>query len=438
MFAIKLIDKLSVKFQSEDKKRLLSNFFSLSVLQGANYILPLITLPYLVRVLGPEKFGLIAFAQAFIQYFNILTDYGFNLSATREISIYRDNKEKVSEIFSSVIMIKLGLMIISLLILSVLVFTIPKFKNDWLIYFFTFGMVLGNVLFPVWFFQGMERMKYITFLNIMARLIFTISIFIFIRKMQDYIYVPLISSLGTITAGVLGLWVIYKNFKVNFTLPNLESIKYQLKEGWYIFISTVSISLYTTSNTFILGIFTNNTIVGYYAAAEKIIRAIQGLLSPISQTVYPHISKLASESKEKALNFIRKLVKVVGAGSFLVSSLIFIFAAPIVNIVLGNQYQQSIIVLRILAFLPFIIGLSNIFGIQTMLTFNLKRAFSRILISAGLLNITLALILTPLYQHIGVSVAVLTTEIFVTLSMFLYLKQKGIKIFREKLSNEKM
>lgn len=428
MFAIKLIDKLSVKFQSEDKKRLLSNFFSLSVLQGANYILPLITLPYLVRVLGPEKFGLIAFAQAFIQYFNILTDYGFNLSATREISIYRDNKEKVSEIFSSVIMIKLGLMIISLLILSVLVFTIPKFKNDWLIYFFTFGMVLGNVLFPVWFFQGMERMKYITFLNIMARLIFTISIFIFIRKVQDYIYVPLISSLGTITAGVLGLWVIYKNFKVNFTLPNLESIKYQLKEGWYIFISTVSISLYTTSNTFILGIFTNNTIVGYYAAAEKIIKAIQGLLSPISQTVYPHISKLASESKERALNFIRKLVKIVGSISFIISLSIFIFANLIVNIILGPQYQQSIIVLRILAFLPFIIGLSNIFGIQTMLTFNLKRAFSRILISAGLLNITLALILTPLYQHIGVSSAVLITESFVTLTMFFYLRRKKIKI----------
>ena len=133
-----VLNKIEQKFQSEDRKRLFENFLSLSVLQGANYILPLITLPYLVRVLGPEKFGLIAFAQSFIQYFNILTDYGFNLSATREISIYRDNKEKVSEIFSSVMIIKFGLMIISLVILSFLVFTIPKFRNDWLVYFFTF------------------------------------------------------------------------------------------------------------------------------------------------------------------------------------------------------------------------------------------------------------------------------------------------------------
>ena len=415
------------------KKRLMGNFLSLLFLQGANYIFPLITLPYLVRVLGPEKFGLIAFAQAFIGYFIILTDYGFNLSATKEISIYRDNKEKISKIFNSVIIIKLGFMTVSFLILSFLVLTIPKFKNDWLIYFFTFGMVLGNVLFPVWFFQGMERMKYITSLNITAKLIFTTSIFIFIRKMQDYIYVPLISSLGSIIVGVLSLWIVYKNFKVNFTLPDFKGIKYQLKEGWHIFISTVAISLYTTSNTFILGLFTNNTIVGYYSAAEKIIKASYGLLTPVSQTAYPYISKLVTESKQKALNFIRKLAKLVGIGTFTLSSFLFIFATPIVNIVLGPQYQQSIVVLRILAFLPFIIGLSNILGIQTMLTFNLKRTFSRILISAGLLNVTLALILSPLYQHIGVSIAVLVTEMFVTLSMFFYLEKKGIKFFRGKL-----
>jgi len=415
-------------FSSPTKKRLTENFLSLLILQGLNYILSLVTFPYLVRILGPEKFGLIAFAQAFVAYFQILTDYGFNLSATREISINRENKQKVNEIFSSVMTVKLFLCLLSFLILSIFLIFIPKFRNDWLIYIFTFGMVLGNVLFPVWFFQGMEQMRYITILHIIAKTIFTISIFVFVKKMSDYLYVPLINSLGYLTAGILSLWVVNKEFGVKFVLPTLDAIKNQLKEGWHIFISTVAISLYTTSNTFILGLFTSNTIVGYYSAAEKIVRAIQGLLTPVSQTVYPYISKLASESKEKAISFIRKIVKVVGGGTFVVSFLLFTFAVPIVNIVLGKQYQQSIIVLRILAFLPFIIGLSNVFGIQTMLPFNFKESFSKILILAGILNVGLAFILVPFFHHIGISIAVVATEIFVTISMFFYLQRKGMNL----------
>lgn len=430
-----MLDKIKRLTNTEDKRRLLSNFMSLSVLQGANYVLPLITLPYLVRVLGPEKYGLIAFAQAFIQYFNILTDYGFNLSATREISIHRNNAQKVSEIFSSVMIIKLGLLVLSFVIMSILVFSFWKFRQDWLIYYLTFGMVVGKVLFPVWFFQGMERMKYITFLNITAKLIFTIAIFVFIRQASDYIYVPLLNFFGYLVAGALALCIVFRDFKIGFKVPSYSSLIHQLKEGWYIFISTMAISLYTVSNTFILGIFTNNTIVGYYSGAEKIIKAVQGLLSPISQTIYPHISKLASESKGQALRFIRKMTFLVGGGSFVLSLIVFMFAGTIVRILLGSQYLESITVLRILSFLPFIIGLSNIFGVQTMLAFDLKKGFSNILISASIINIILAFILVPLYKHIGISYAVVISEIFVTASMFLFLQNKGIKILESTIRN---
>jgi len=415
------------------KKRLLSNFASLSVLQGANYLLPFITLPYLVRVLGPEKFGLVAFAQAFIQYFNILTDYGFNLSATREISIHREDGNELSGIFSAVMMIKLALLALSAVIMLCIVFSFGRFYQQRLVYYYAFGMVAGQCIFPVWFFQGMERMKYITFLNISARLIFTVCIFVFVHDVNDYIYVPLINSLGFMTAGILAFVIVFKDFHVRFTLPSVERIRHQLKEGWHIFISTVAISLYTTSNTFILGLLTNDTIVGYYSAAEKIIRAVQGLLTPVSQAVYPYVSRLIHTARGEGIRFLRRMTVMVGGVSFVLSAIIFFSAGIIVRLVLGGRYSESVAVLRILSFLPFVIALSNIFGIQTMLNLGYKKAFSRILIGASLLNIVLAFILVPPFRQTGISFAVLVSETVVTVSMFVYLQGRGIRMLGGKV-----
>jgi PST family polysaccharide transporter len=374
-------------------------------------------------VLGPEKFGLIAFTQAFIQYFNILTDYGFNLSATREIAIYKENKDKVSEILSSVMFIKICLLLLSFVIMSIVVFSFEKFRQDWLIYYLTFGMVVGQVLFPIWFFQGMEKMKYITFLNILAKLVFTVAIFIFIHKASDYIYVPLINSLGSIVVGVLALWMVSKYFDVRFIKPTIQSIKYHLKEGWHIFVSTVAISLYTISNTFILGLFTDNKTVGYYVAAEKIIKTVQGLLSPISQAVFPYISKFSNESKERSIEVVKKLVKVIGILTFFLSVILFIFAESIVNMLLGNQYQESIVVLRILSFLPFIIALSNIYAVQGLISLGSSKVIPKIVFSGASLNIFALPVLTYFYKDVGTAISCVLTEIFITFLSFKYFRR---------------
>ena len=410
---INMLDKIKRLTNTEDKRRLLSNFMSLSVLQGANYVLPLITLPYLVRVLGPEKYGLIAFAQAFIQYFNILTDYGFNLSATREISIHRNNAQKVSEIFSSVMIIKFCLLVLSFVIMSILVFSFWKFRQDWLIYYLTFGMVVGQVLFPVWFFQGMERMKYITFLNITAKLIFTFAIFVFIHQASDYIYVPLLNLFGYLVAGALALWIVFRGFKVGFKVPSYSSLIHQLKEGWYIFISQVAISGYNSSRLFAVGLFTDNTITGYYAIAEKLMNVVITFpLASLLQSLYPRLTKIYSENKERAIRLMNKFQSITTI-AYLIGLPVLYFLAPwVIKIISDEPYPETILSFRLLLLAVFFIS-ANAFRVHFLLISGKDDVYLKIHTIMGIGGLILIFLMTYFFSFVGTCISIIIIELIV-------------------------
>ncbi len=421
--------KLKNIFKSKEYKRILENMISLTGLQFASYILPLITLPYLTLVLGPEKFGLTQYAISLITYFQFFTDYGFNLSATRELAIFRDDNQKISQIFSSVMFIKLCLCILSFIILLLIVMFIPKFNEDSYVYILTFGMVIGYMLFPTWLFQGLEYMRYTSILNIIGKIVFTVLIFIFIHDTTDYMLVPLINSLGYILVGILGIYIALTKFNIKLTLPSIRDIKYHLKEGWYVFISTIAINMYTTTNTFLLGLLTNNTLVGYYSIAEKIILAVNGLLNPISQALYPFISRtVKTDDKTRSIEFIRKITKIMTLVGIVLSAGLFIFAKPIILLLFGQSYANSVIILQIISIVPLAVSLSTVFGVETMLTFNYKKAFTSIVMIGGIIDIVLGIILITLMKEIGIAISFATTEIFITIAMFIFLQRKGIKI----------
>ena len=421
--------KLKNIFKSKEYKRILENMISLTGLQFASYILPLITLPYLTLVLGPEKFGLTQYAISLITYFQFFTDYGFNLSATRELAICRDDNQKISQIFSSVMFIKLCLCILSFIILLLIVMFIPKFNEDSYVYILTFGMVIGYMLFPTWLFQGLEYMRYTSILNIIGKIVFTVLIFIFIHDTTDYMLVPLINSLGYILVGILGIYIALTKFNIKITIPSIRDIKYHLREGWYVFISTIAINMYTTTNTFLLGLLTNNTLVGYYSIAEKIILAVNGLLNPISQALYPFISRtVETDDKTRSIEFIRKITKIMTLVGIVLSAGLFIFAKPIILLLFGQSYVNSVIILQIISIVPLAVSLSTVFGVETMLTFNYKKAFTSIVMIGGIIDIVLGIILITLMKEIGIAISFATTEIFITIAMFIFLQRKGIKI----------
>lgn len=411
-------------------QRVLSNFFSLSVLQFVNYLAPLITLPYLFRVLGDSRYGLVEFARAITVYFLTLTDYGFSLSATREISVHRDDPRKISEVFSAVMILKLLLVLLSLLCLFLLVAAIPKLRAEWPVYVLSFGHVVGQWLFPVWLFQGLERMKHMTVLSVVGKALVIASIFIFIHEPADYLYVPLLQSGGNFVVGLAGLVVALRDFPVRFRIPGADALVREFRNGWYLFISKMATTLYTTSNVVILGLFADTAFVGYYAAGDKLVRAVQGLQLPLSQAIFPHIGRLASQSKEAALRFTARVTRLLSAATLVMSLGLLVGAPYIARAALGEQSQAAVPVIRILAFLPFIIGLSNMFGVQVMVNFGLNRALTRILLLAGVFNIIVALALVAPLRHIGVSIAALLTETLVTTAMFVSLRKRGLDVLQ--------
>lgn len=426
-----MLEKIKQKLSERENKKIFSNFISLSFLQGSNLILPLITFPYLVRILGIEKYGLVMFAQAFMMYFSLIGDYGFNLSGTREVALYRNNFKKLTRTYNSILSARLGLIILGFIVMSIIVFSINKFSNDWKLYFLTYAMILGNTLFPIWFFQGMEKMKYITILSVVSKLIFTILIFLFVNSPDDYLMVPMLNALGSIFIGFIALFIVNKHFNIPLKIQQTKYVVQQLKKGWYIFISKVSTNLYTSTTTFILGLVTNNSMVGYYVVAEKVIRIITSLFTPFTQAIYPNIVKLAQKSRSETILLLRKILKY----TFIIFLFIWIIAVclaeTLFNLVFGNDVNHSIIIFRILSPLIVVLPVAVILFNITLLSFKMDKYFFRIYTFGSVLNVLLLWVFLFILKisTIGAALSLLICEFSITIYAVVSLYKNNIKLF---------
>ena len=340
----------------EDFKIIRNNFFSLTSLKALTYILPLITFPYLIRVLGIEKFGLIMFAQATMYYFEIVVDFGFNLSATREIALNAKKPNKLNEIISAVFSIKFMLLLFSFLVLVAVINLFDRFLQDSMLFYYSFLKIIALAFFPVWFFQGIEKMKYITLIDIISKSIFTVLIFVFVQSESDYILVPLITGVGYIIGTILSLIYLFNRFKKSFIICSFSVIKKYFDDSLMFFLSRVSVSLYTTSNAFVLGLVTSNTIVGYYSVAEKLYMVIRQMYQPIVQVIYPYISKTRN------VKFFKKLYPVIIILNFIGIYVLWQFAAEIIQLVTTETFFESVKVFRILLIVACIVVPSVLIG----------------------------------------------------------------------------
>lgn len=417
-------------------KTIIKNIFSLLSIQGMNYLIPLLTLPYLVRILTPYGYGILGFCLAITQYFVYLIDYGFNLSATQKIAKAKNDCSKISEVFWNVIFCKVLLFILSILIIFTLSFINSKISDYFNIIISCYTLVLGGLLFPVWLFQGKEEMSIMAIVNIISKLMVVPLIFVFVKDENDIWIAALLTGLGSVISGLISLIIIFLKKWVIWISPTLKKIISEFVDGWHIFLSTIAISLYTTSVTVILGFLSSPIIVGYFVAADKIRLAAQGIIIPISQAIYPRINKLYDSDKNKAFDLISKLLLYQGGFTLIISINIYIFSSSIISILYGDHYISSVDILKILSCLPFLVGISNVLGIQTLIVANYKKEFSRILITSGIFNI---LIITPfiyLSNNIGAPISIVLTELLVILLMTKVILKNKIPIFIFRKKNE--
>jgi PST family polysaccharide transporter len=323
--------------------------------------------------------------------------------------------------------IKTVLIMMSAVILIITYFLFSRVREYHLIYLFTFIMIPAQSMLSVWFYTGMEEMKYLNYTNVVSRLGYLAGILLIIKTPEDFYLIPAVNSGAMLSAGVVSFWLIYHKFHIRFYLPSFAEISSALQDGWHVFISNLSITLYRNSNIFILGLLAPNYIVGFYSAGEKIVKIIQSIFTPITRVLYPYISRQTIKSPDKSLKRIRWLVILVSFATGIIFLILVIFTKPLTLLILGEGFKKSITVIKICSIAIMFGPVNYIIGIIFMLNFNMKSEFTKSVLLAGVVNVILCFFMSFYLYETGTAIVFVFTEIFLMISYLTYIYTKRDK-----------
>lgn len=405
--------------KSKEGKTVVKNFGYLSILEMTIHLFPLITTPYLARVVGVDGFGMLAVGTAVIAYFQCFTNYGFAYTSVRDIARNRHDVEEVSRIVSTTFFSKLFLMLLSFVIIAILVIYVPFCRDNATVILCTALLLPGHVLTTDWVFQALEDMKYITIFSVVAKLIFTLSVFLVIRTADDYLWQPILTSIGLLIPSIWGLLILKNKYHLHIIVPSLKTILYELKKGFDMFITLFLPTVYTNLNTIVLSAYNGKSATGIYSGGTKFTSIAYSLFQLISRTVYPFFSRRMDKHK-----FYVRLSLLL---SLIISLFFFAFARPIVMIFLGSEFEQTISVLRIVAFTPVAMSLMNSYGFNYLVLKGKERVMRNIIIFVTIFGISLGIIGAIYFSYIGVAWASLITQ-FIRAILVTYFARRIEKI----------
>lgn len=376
-----------------DNARLVKNFIWLISLRGLDFLIPLLTIPYLLRTIGVERFGIIGFGYAFAAYFGAIVQYGFNVTATRDIARSRNNCKEVGRIYSTVLLTSTVLMVLTVGVAILVMLGFPKLRSDVPLYTLCLAQCMAQSLFPNWFFQGMERMAFITYSNLAAKVAFIVGLLVLVDEPSDYLYVPLLNAASASMVLVSSLWIVWRVFRVELMFPGWSAVREALADGRHSFVNQLAPNLYNNSSTFLLGIFSGGYAVGLYTAATKVVDAISSLGYILSSTFLPYLSRSLENHR-----VFKRIMLSAGLGA----TFFILFAADFIGRLLHHDDGPAIAnLLRWASVGTFLIFTMLTYGTNYLMLRNREATVGRISLYTSVLFFLVALALVPVYGAVG-------------------------------------
>ena len=393
------------------RSTLAANTFWLYCIAFSNYLLPLATIPYLARVLGPAVLGVVVSSQSLAAWLTLAVEYGFSFTATREIACARNDKDKLAQIAGAIMVLQLLIAVAASLIAVGVAAVVPIFRGRSVCVLAAWFLGVFQGLNPFWYFQGIERLRTATLVNALSRAVGYGSMLLLVHTPAHASRVLLLQAGSAGFACLVNMFMVRRELELR--QPLFSDLRRTASRGLAVFLSNSAASLYSVFGILLLATLVSPYTVGVYGGAERIHRAVLSLFTPICQALYPRVSLLASSDVSLAAHTARRaMALMLSLGIALALGVIFL-APVLVSYGLGPKYEAAKGILRILAFQYPITALSRVLGTQWLLPLRHDRAFLTVVVTAGLTNVLLILSLVPRFGASGMAASFVTTELLV-------------------------
>lgn len=402
---------------------ILKNAVFLGIIQIFNYVFPLITIPYLVKIFGLSIFGMISMAQLVASYIYIVTDYGFNLSGTRKVVLEKFNVEALNTIFSSIVVTKLLLSLLCLVIAIIIFILVPTFNADFSFYFIMSLSVIGQVFFPTWFFQGMEDMKIISIINGISRAITTALIILLIKSQHDLLEYAILFTLSNIIVGFGAFFYCKRKYHLKMVIVTGKQIIDFLKSGFNVFLPTFFSNVLTTGGILILGLYHSEKLVGIFNSIDKFVKAFVSFVGSITQALFPNLSSKFLTDRAQAMKLLFGYGKKIMLFLFICFILSLLIGKFFLEFIYDKSYSDYAYILYILMGWVLLSFANNFIGIQFLVGSGNSLIYRKSFLISVFFTISLFYLIIP-YKINGLLCAVLLGEVSLMITMLYFIKRK--------------